>query len=101
MKFDILAVKEAGKIIALLLPLLQETPWTTAEKAVVIQALEPLISTGEPPADDIPFVDLLPPIINSGIRARVLQDLVSDPQQYLDQKRSSRMDFSKNHMAYS
>ncbi|KAK0188952.1 hypothetical protein F5146DRAFT_1204581 [Armillaria mellea] len=95
MKLDILTVKEAGKVIALLLPLLRETPWTTAEKAVVIQALEPLISTGEPPADDIPFVDLLPPDINSGIRARVLQDLVSDPQQYLDQRRSSRMDFQR------
>ncbi|KAK0501309.1 hypothetical protein EDD18DRAFT_731100 [Armillaria luteobubalina] len=95
MKLDILTVKEAGKVIALLLPLLRETPWTTAEKAVVIQALEPLISTGEPPADDISFVDLLPPDINSGIRAQVLQDLVSDPQQYLDQKRSSRMDFQR------
>ncbi|KAK0488952.1 hypothetical protein IW261DRAFT_1547949 [Armillaria novae-zelandiae] len=95
MKLDILTVKEAGKVIALLLPLLRETPWTTAEKAVVIQALEPLISTGEPPADDIPFVDLLPPDINSGIRAGVLQDLVSDPQQYLDRRRSSRMDFQR------
>ncbi|KAK0202615.1 hypothetical protein DFS33DRAFT_1384994 [Desarmillaria ectypa] len=95
MKLDTLTVKEAGKVIALLLPLLREAPWTTAEKAVVIQALEPLISTGEPRTDDIPFVDLLPPDINSGIRAQVLQDLVSDPQQHVDQKRSSRMDFQR------
>ncbi|KAK0467046.1 uncharacterized protein EV420DRAFT_1636079 [Desarmillaria tabescens] len=95
MQLDILTIKEAGKVIALLLPLLRETPWTTAEKAVVIQALEPLISTEEPRADDIPFVDLLPPDINSGIRARVLQDLVSDPQQHIDRKRSSRMDFQR------
>ncbi|KAJ7180682.1 hypothetical protein C8R46DRAFT_985700 [Mycena filopes] len=70
-------IQAACKLMLLVAPLLRDSRWTEAEKALVILALEPLTSTGEWQDDDIFSTALLPPETGSGIKAETLQALLS------------------------
>jgi ataxia telangiectasia mutated family protein len=71
-------IQAACKLMLLVAPLLKDPRWTDSEKSLVLLALEPLTSTGEPEDDDAFSTALLPPDVGSGIKAETLQSLISN-----------------------
>ncbi len=83
----------AGKVIAKLIAEVDSTRFTQVDKRLVMAGLEPLISTGDCPWDDEPYVDLVRATIHSGIKTQLLQNLICDERYDAERKRSLKTAF--------
>ncbi|KAG6332983.1 hypothetical protein ID866_6106 [Astraeus odoratus] len=68
-------IQSAGKVVALLAPLLTDNRWTPEERLLILKAFEPLILEEDVGNDDEDWEVLVPPGVDSGIRSPVLHDM--------------------------
>ncbi|KAE9399525.1 hypothetical protein BT96DRAFT_965594 [Gymnopus androsaceus JB14] len=84
-------IQAACKLIGSIIPLLDRTQWTMEEKALILSALEPLVSIDTKTYEDAPWSVLLPPTRGTGIRTRTLKSLLSDDKRRQQSLRIERM----------
>ena len=82
----------AAKLVTSVTRALREAPWTTAEKALVILGLDPLVYI-ENENETAPWQVMLPPNSGTGIKKHVLHRLTSRGIMEREQRKAMRMNF--------
>lgn len=66
-------IQSAGKVVALLAPLLIDSRWTPEERLLILKTFEPLILDGDPGDDGERWEALVFPGVETGIKSRALR----------------------------
>jgi ataxia telangiectasia mutated family protein len=83
-------IQASAKLISIILPLLNSSTWNYVEKATVLSALEPLILLDN--MDNSKWEVVLPPGTSSGIKRRILNEIMDkseDPTKQLKVARTN------------
>ncbi|KAJ7577089.1 hypothetical protein C8J56DRAFT_972300 [Mycena floridula] len=89
-------MQRACKVINTVLSINLLPKWSITDKAVILLALEPLVASREKPADQSPFLAILAPDADTGIKSTTLKELTFYRHAVDEEMRISRMEFQRN-----
>jgi ataxia telangiectasia mutated family protein len=85
----------ACKLLTLVTPLLLDSRWTLAEKALVVIGLYPVISSRSDGNEDDAWIAMLPPSSDTGIRTETLRKLLSHTESHKIQQQAMNNNFQR------